>query len=1081
MSWDGYLNDHVVGSLIDKAVVIDVTGAAVWAKSNGAQISPDEMKTFASAFSDKSKAEESGVSFGGAKYFFTKLEDLTHESLPERTIPTLHVAKGKEGVVASKCTQGILIAHYPEGVFFGDAIDAVVKNASHLVKNDHQNDGILRWLSAPDESIDRSDALQRRLDRTGTWLIEQRVYDDWKTIPGSFTWLHGIPGCGKTILTSTVVEDIREYCGRKHRCAVAYFYFKANDSSKNARISMLRSLMKQLFEQNDYRSEALKSLHKAVNKQQPTARQLLSTMKDMAAEFDETFLILDALDECEDRHDLLEDLEQMYQWKMPNIHIFSTSREEEDIKYTLGPLCISNGSIAVSADLVRGDIGALIRDRLQKSKGLGRWRNQPAVREEIEAALIERADGMFQWVVCQLKALEQCYSLVQLRKALNSLPKTLSDTYARILQSITKEDEGLARKILQWLSFSFRPMYIEELAQLVVVDFEDDRLFDIERQFCEPQDILRICPGLVTIIGDTASSDMVQRRTLVRLAHMSVREYLLSDAEMDEASARFRLDKVTCHISMAEFCLVYISAFFERSITDITQDFPLADYAATYVIDHYEMVPKHASRAHDLAFDFFVRREQAYKNWLLFCDNFRINRQITFPTTPRHQFSTSPLSIAAYFDLIPLLEAMLNSDEVDTQTEPVLAQALRFSYSGRLLPRDPETVRLLLGHGARFSGAGDFAHNLHGLCYFRFDDLVAQELDNGADVNNTGGTYRTALGAAISGRCYGIGPAQREILENTEPSTVRLLLSRGADPNLLGYALSTACYYGDMRSVQLLLEYGAHPNVPSVDSWDCVSAACHSRDMRILDLMFDRGAEANGPKALISACKTADAAIIRLLLDKGADPNPREPVDGSLPLHITCGLDDPELSQLLLDAGADPNALDGRGNTPLQVAISLCQDMKIIRMLVEKGADINRPSKYHGSPLEATSFYGYLEAAEFFIDLGADINAVSGIHGSPLRAAINCGHGSIAILLLKCGSNLDTPEGRYGQTLRDLLASAPDTQQEISICLGKSRSRYSVFKRSGKSFLDFDNLIMEERLLVQPDEVVDFDCSISTF
>ncbi|KAJ9245044.1 hypothetical protein DTO271D3_5370 [Paecilomyces variotii] len=135
MSWDGYLNDHVVGSLIDKAVVIDVTGAAVWAKSNGAQISPDEMKTFASAFSDKSKAEESGVSFGGSKYFFTKLEDLTHESLPERTIPTLHVAKGKEGVVAAKCTQGILIAHYPEGVFFGDAIDAVVKNASHLVKN----------------------------------------------------------------------------------------------------------------------------------------------------------------------------------------------------------------------------------------------------------------------------------------------------------------------------------------------------------------------------------------------------------------------------------------------------------------------------------------------------------------------------------------------------------------------------------------------------------------------------------------------------------------------------------------------------------------------------------------------------------------------------------------------------------------------------------------------------------------------------------------------------------------------------------------------------------------------------------
>ncbi|KAL1881602.1 hypothetical protein Plec18167_003199 [Paecilomyces lecythidis] len=839
---------------------------------------------------------------------------------------------------------------------------------------------------------------------------------------------------------------------------------------------MLRSLVRQLFEQSGYESEPLKRLHLAINKKQPTARQLLSTMKDMAAEFDETFFILDALDECEERHDLLEDLEQMHQWKTANIHIFATSREEEDIKYSLEPLCISNGSIAVSAELVRGDIGALIRDRLQKSRGLGRWRNQPAVREEIETALIERADGMFQWVVCQLKALEQCYSLVQLRKALNSLPKTLSDTYSRTLQSISKEDERLAIKILQWLSFSLRPMYIEELAQLAVVDFEDDPLFDMERQFWEPQDILRICPGLVTTIEDTGGSDVAERRTLVRLAHASVREYLLSDAAMDEASARFRLDKISSHISVTEFCLVYIRSF-ETSITDITQEFPLADYAATYVIEHYEMVPEHASRAHDLAFDFFVRRKQAYNNWLLFCDKFRPNREITFPTTPRQHFSSSPLGIATYFDLVPLLKAMLNSDEVDTKTEPVLAQALRFSYSGRLLPREPETVRLLLEHGARFSGIGDFAHNLHGLCYFGLDDLVAHELENGADVNSTGGTYRTALGAAISGRCYRVGPTQREILEKVEPSTVRLLLSHGADPNLLGYALSTACYYGDMRSVQLLLEYGARPSVPSVDSWDCVSAACHSRDMRILSLIFDKGAEVNGPKALISACKTADATMIRLLLDKGADPNPGDPADGSLPLHITCGLDDPGLTRLLLDAGADPNAFDGRGNTPLQVAISLYQDMEIIRMLIDKGADINLPSKGHGSPLEAAAYYGYLEAAELFIDMGANINARSGINSSPLRAAINCGHGSIAVRLLRCGSDLDTPEGRYGRTLRELLTSAPDTQQEISICLGKDRTTYCVLKRRGKSFLDFDNLIMEERR-IQPDEFVEFDCSI---
>lgn len=259
---------------------------------------------------------------------------------------------------------------------------------------DRQNDEILRWLSAPDESIDRSDALQRRLNNTGTWFTGKRVYNDWKTIPGSFIWLHGIPGCGKTILTSTVVEDIREYCGPKQNSAVAYFYFKANDNSKSSHTSMLRSMVKQLFEQSSSGSEALKRLHSAVRHKQPTAHQLLSTLKEMINGFDETFFILDALDECDERYDLLEDLELMCQWKIHHLHILATSREEEDIKNSLEPLCINNGSIPVTAEFVKGDIGALIRDRLQRAKGLSRWRNKPAVKEEIETTLTEKAEGM---------------------------------------------------------------------------------------------------------------------------------------------------------------------------------------------------------------------------------------------------------------------------------------------------------------------------------------------------------------------------------------------------------------------------------------------------------------------------------------------------------------------------------------------------------------------------------------------------------------------------------------------------------------------------------------------------------------
>ncbi|KAL1854534.1 hypothetical protein Plec18170_004623 [Paecilomyces lecythidis] len=136
MSWDAYVNAHVVGSTLDKAFLVDVTGAALWAKSTGAEISPDEMKSIANAFNDASGVREAGIFLSGNKYFFTQLDDVKDEkSLPGRSIPVLHAAKGKQGVVAAKCTSGIIIAHYPEGVVSGDAIDATVRHAVHLIKN----------------------------------------------------------------------------------------------------------------------------------------------------------------------------------------------------------------------------------------------------------------------------------------------------------------------------------------------------------------------------------------------------------------------------------------------------------------------------------------------------------------------------------------------------------------------------------------------------------------------------------------------------------------------------------------------------------------------------------------------------------------------------------------------------------------------------------------------------------------------------------------------------------------------------------------------------------------------------------
>ncbi|KAH9208850.1 hypothetical protein DL95DRAFT_272541, partial [Leptodontidium sp. 2 PMI_412] len=104
---------------------------------------------------------------------------------------------------------------------------------------------IRQWLSAPDPSINYQKALGLRQHNTGLWLCESDMFKAWK-VDASTVWLHGIPGCGKTILSSTLLENVLEYSAGDPGKAVAYFYFDFNDLAKQDPSLMIRSLISQL-------------------------------------------------------------------------------------------------------------------------------------------------------------------------------------------------------------------------------------------------------------------------------------------------------------------------------------------------------------------------------------------------------------------------------------------------------------------------------------------------------------------------------------------------------------------------------------------------------------------------------------------------------------------------------------------------------------------------------------------------------------------------------------------------------------------------------------------------------------------
>ena len=174
--------------------------------------------------------------------------------------------------------------------------------------------------------------------------------------------------------------------------AVAYFYFDFNDSDKQRTEKLIRSLIVQLSAQCLHLPTSLQSAYsRSQNGQnQLTVEDLKTLLCQMLESFDSTYILLDALDECADREDLLNFIEALMGWNAVGLHILATSRKENDITTSLEPLVTCQ--LCVQGALVDADIHVYILDRLSNDVKLRKW--SANVQKEVEDALMRGAEGM---------------------------------------------------------------------------------------------------------------------------------------------------------------------------------------------------------------------------------------------------------------------------------------------------------------------------------------------------------------------------------------------------------------------------------------------------------------------------------------------------------------------------------------------------------------------------------------------------------------------------------------------------------------------------------------------------------------
>jgi hypothetical protein len=272
---------------------------------------------------------------------------------------------------------------------------AFVKNAEGLrTAQVKRLNKVCERLSAPDPSTNHHKARKQRQDDTGLWLLESDKFKIWKGDAASVLWLFGIPGCGKTILSSTIIEDLLQHCSENTDMVIVYFYFDFNNTQKQDPELMVCSLLQQLLQRLAMVYRSIDAFFSSCeNGTRPPLHTLLDVTHQAMQKFSHVYVVIDALDECSKRSELLDVLETIASWQLQNLHLLMTSQKERDIETSLESYV--RDSICLQSDVVDTDIQRYIQQRLSDDRNLTKWSKDADIKRDIEDALIRGACGMY--------------------------------------------------------------------------------------------------------------------------------------------------------------------------------------------------------------------------------------------------------------------------------------------------------------------------------------------------------------------------------------------------------------------------------------------------------------------------------------------------------------------------------------------------------------------------------------------------------------------------------------------------------------------------------------------------------------
>ncbi|KAJ7162325.1 ankyrin repeat-containing domain protein [Mycena filopes] len=959
---------------------------------------------------------------------------------------------------------------------------------SNLDNNQHaaERTQIIDWFSPINFFQQHADIASARKEGTGSWLMVDPCFKEWKEGLRRTLWCHGIlysfeltAGAGKTVLVSMVVDHLGQ--GTTARTACIYLNHKETEVQTPA--NLLASIWRQLVIGGRDISEVRTAYHKHLEKKTRPSLSEIEKIVHSEIGMSKVYIVVDAVDEYPE--DLRQILLSVLAAMGPTCNLMITSRPHivpstafQNIKFL---------KIRANVD----DIQAYVNREIQNSPHLSKCvQRQPALIEEIHAKISGRVDGMFLLAKLHMKALAEQRTLKKVWTALNNLPETLAETYADAMRRIDTQSEGdrqIAQAVLTWVTHAKQILSVADLRVALAIEpgakeLDDDDLLDIET-------ILGVCAGLIIVD---------EHLSVVRLVHYTTQEYMDSISVQHFPRAQIKITRSLLTFLSFESVWNLITQY--RKGDNAVELPPLLQYCQ-YCLTHAAGEPEKDLELQSMLVKFIHQ----VPLWMKFAQTYWERTQWTDLA-----LKTSPLAVAALRNLLEVGRILIEQGQYSGNMAKELnlaAASGRFDMARFLVDsgadvnaqdgvygtalqtavcqKHKEVVQLLLEHGADVNAqGGEYGNALQGAVMMAQKEVVQLLTEHGADVNAWHQRYGNALhaaalegmeevvqllidkGANVNAQGGQYGNALQAALRWRHKDVVQLLIEHGADVNAqggaYGNALQAAVYHSNMEIVQLLIEHGADVNAQGGEYGNALQTAVYRRHKEVLQLLIEHGADVQGgeygnalqaaammsPKevvqllidqganvnaqggeygnALQAAVYHSNIEVVQLLIEHGADVNAWHQMYGNA-LHAAALESREEVVQLLLDHGAEVNAQGGEYGNALQAAAMMSQK-GVVQLLIERGADVNAQGGAYGNALQAAAANGQSEVVELLIDHGADVDAQGGKYGNALQAAAVNGYREVVELLIEHGADVNAQGGEYGNALQ---AAAMEGREEI--------------------------------------------------